>query len=210
MYFFWSRFDDGVGNNHAHTAVKAPLPACSACLGRVVHATIWFWYDVVRSSSSAFCQSQSVVAEQKRSTRRTSSSNSTRISQLSLWHPTLAIGGINDNGAIPIPYSPTLLPWYAQWCLSEGRHTSSTHIMVAGFVCCDRHFSTTALALVCWWVENKNPFFLLQGRRTSSVIYFQFLMCFPLASHYVVKAASQKPKMDLQNWNPSNRTIYCF
>jgi hypothetical protein len=65
---------------------------------------------------------------------------------LSLWHWTLGISGVNDNGAIPYPPTPM------QWCLSEGRYTASTplHILytmttVTGFVWCDR-----VLVPLCW------------------------------------------------------------
>ena len=96
---------------------------------------------------------------------------------LSLWHWTLGIGGVNDNGAIPYPPTPM------QWCLSEGRYTASTplHILytmttVTGFVWCDRCFSTTVLALVCWWVENKNPCFCI-GTEKPVLWYTFYVSC---------------------------------
>ncbi len=64
-----------------------------------------------------------------------------------------------------------------QWCLSEGRHTS-TYTMTTSFVWCDRRSVTTVFILACWWNENKNPF--LHSFNTSSVTHFILFMCFPL------------------------------
>jgi len=69
---------------------------------------LWFWYMIMMWSGSVPLRYHFLNHNRwlrSRSTQHTSLSKSTCIYQLSLWHLTLGIGGVNDNGAIPTIFS---------------------------------------------------------------------------------------------------------
>lgn len=137
----------------------------------------------VRSSSSTFCQSQSVVAEQELTAHIIIKQHMLFPLEPDIWH--LALVGQMIMVQYHIP--PTPMHWCLVFVWGYQTHCHLyIYTMVTDFVCCDRCFSTTALALACWWGENKNPWFALVPKNqfcdTLSIFSCVF-HCRPLSGH---------------------------